>query len=67
MSESSAPRAGSEVRPYLKRLVLAILLGVVVMASTAVWAWNTYGTRLESAPPLPSGVPPINTAEQSTR
>lgn len=53
----------SEVRPYLRRLLTAIFLGVILMACTAIWAWNEYGGKLKHAPPLPDGVPPINTAE----
>ncbi len=50
----------SEVRPYLKRLIATILCGVILMATTAVWAWNRYGGKLETAPPLPEGTPPMN-------
>ncbi len=57
----------SEVRPYLKRLFAAIALGIVTMTIAAVWAWNTYGTKLESAPPLPSGTPPMSTVPNTSR
>lgn len=50
----------SEVRPYLKRLLISIAVGVVCMVTAVVWAWNTYGKRLESAPPLPPGSPPLS-------
>jgi len=56
-----------EVRPYLKRLLLAILVGLLVMVATAIWAWRTYGGRLEGAPPLPSGTPPLSTLPATTR
>lgn len=52
-------RTPSEVRPYLIRLIALILLGVALMVTAAVWAWNEYGVRLESAPPLPPGKPEI--------
>lgn len=62
MSAPSSPpenqaRPPSEVRPYLLRLVLTILVGVVLMASIATWAWKTYGGPLKDAPPLPEGKP----------
>lgn len=57
----------SEVRPYLKRLFAAILLGILMMSAAAVWAWNTYGAKLESAPPLPSGTPPLSTVPATSR
>lgn len=57
----------SEVKPYLKRLVAFIVVGIVLMAATAVWAWNKYGSKLEDAPPLPSGTPPISSVPQTTR
>jgi hypothetical protein len=50
----------AEMRPYLRRLLLSILFGIVVMASVATWAWRTYGVRLEESAPLPPGKPPIN-------
>ncbi len=56
-----------EVRPYLKRLLLAIFLGMILMASTATWAFLTYGKKLESAPPLPSGTPPMTPLPRTTR
>lgn len=57
----------SEVRPYLKKLVIAIVLGVMLMASIAGWAWNEYGQRLADAPPLPSGTPPLSSVPATTR
>ncbi len=57
----SGPQRPSEVRPYLKRLLLSIAIGVICMASAAVWSWKTYGKKLETAPPLPSGSPPLST------
>lgn len=51
------PTRDPEVRAYLKRLLAAIFLGLVVVSATAVWAWNTYGKKLDDAPPLPSGAP----------
>ena len=50
----------SEVRSYLRRLVVAILLGVVLMTTTAFWAWHKYGAKLKDAPPLPPGTPPMS-------
>ena len=50
----------SEVKPYLRRLIASIVVGIVLMATTAIWAWNKYGGKLETAPPLPSGTPPIS-------
>jgi len=47
----------SEVRPYLKRLLAVIFVGIVMMASTAFFAWNKYGQKLRSAPPLPEPAP----------
>jgi hypothetical protein len=47
----------SEVRPYLKRLLAVIFVGIVMMASTAWFAWNKYGQRLKTAPPLPEPAP----------
>jgi hypothetical protein len=47
----------SEVRPYLKRLLAVIFVGIVMMAGTALFAWNKYGQRLKAAPPLPDPVP----------
>lgn len=61
------PQQPSEVRPYLKRLFAAILLGILMMSAAAVWAWNTYGGKLESAPPLPSGTPPLSTVPATSR
>jgi hypothetical protein len=55
--DDSFPTRDPEVRAYLKRLLLAIFLGIVIVGSTAVWAWNKYGKRLEDAPPLPAGEP----------
>jgi hypothetical protein len=49
----------NEVRPYLIRLITTIACGVVVMVTAATWAWNRYGARLETAPPLPAGKPEI--------
>ncbi len=49
----------SEVRSYLKRLVLSIVLGVITMSAAAIWAYRTYGARLDQAPPLPEGKPPF--------
>lgn len=53
-------RPPNEVRPYLIRLVGLIVLGLVLMVSAAVFAWNRYGVRLETAPPLPPGKPEMN-------
>lgn len=49
----------SEVRAYLKRLILTIVLGVIAMSTAAVWAYRTYGARLDEAPALPEGKPPF--------
>jgi hypothetical protein len=64
MTLSSKPPR-SEVRSYLRRLLTAIAIGIVLMASTAIWAWNTYGAKLKDAPPLPEGTPPMS-AEPAT-
>lgn len=55
-----ARQAPSEVQAYVRRLVALIFVGIVLMTSAAVWAWNTYGGRLETAPPLPEGTPPMH-------
>jgi hypothetical protein len=62
MQRTEPPK--NEVRPYLIRLVAFILFGIVVMGSVAVWAWFEYGKRLSDAPPLPPGVPPMNTTDR---
>jgi hypothetical protein len=62
MSRPPAPPQVSEVRPYLIRLVSLIIAGVILMASVAVYAWNTFGARLSEAPPLPPGTPPLSSA-----
>ncbi len=54
-----APR--NEVHAYVRRLLVSIAVGVILMATTAIWAWNHYGKKLEHAPPLPPGSPPIAT------
>jgi len=48
-----------EVRHYLRRLLLSISIGVVLMATAAIWAYLTYGKRLETRAPLPKGAPPM--------
>jgi len=50
-----------EVRRYLRRLLLTLAVGVVLMATAAVWAYRTYGRKLDTAAPLPSGTPPMTT------
>jgi hypothetical protein len=57
MTSQSAP---SEVKAYLRKLLLAIFVGIVLMATTATIAWNKYGKKLDQAPPLPSGTPPLS-------
>lgn len=57
----------SEVRTYLRKLLIAIFCGIALMATTAIWAWNKYGAKLENAPPLPSGIPPMSDVPASTR
>lgn len=47
----------SEVRAYLRSLVTVILIGVVLMGATALWAWSKYGQKLKDAPPLPEAAP----------
>lgn len=42
-----------EVRAYLKRLLAAIGLGLLVVIISAVWAWNEYGGKMKDRPPLP--------------
>jgi hypothetical protein len=48
-----------EVRSYLRRLLLTIGVGVVLMATAAVWAYQTYGKKLDTRAPLPAGIPPM--------
>lgn len=55
----SAPKPG-EVRMYLKRLFIFILVGIVAMTGTAIWAWSTYGAKLKDVTPLPAGRPPMS-------
>jgi|GEM_PF-2225240 len=55
--EEQAP--ADEVRRYLRRLLLTLAVGVVLMATAAVWAYRTYGQKLDTAAPLPSGTPPM--------
>lgn len=59
--------APSEVRPYLRRLLIAIAFGILTMAGTATWAWSTYGAKLKTAPPLPEGTPPLSSVPATTR
>lgn len=61
------PTDSPEVRAYLKRLILSILVGVLLMSVTAIWAWNKYGARLKDAPPLPEGTPPMSGVPATTR
>ncbi len=61
------PTDNPEVRAYLKRLITSILIGIILMSATAIWAWNKYGTRLADAPPLPEGTPPLSTVPATTR
>lgn len=61
------PTDSPEVRAYLKRLIISILVGIVLMSTTAVWAWNKYGARLKDAPPLPEGTPPMSDVPATTR
>ncbi len=56
---SQSPKPG-EVRTYLKRLILMIIIGIIFMTGTAIWAWNTYGAKLKDAAPLPPGRPPMS-------
>jgi len=58
---SPGPAPSDEVRNYLRRLLILIAIGVVLMASAAIWAYRTYGQKLDSAAPLPTGTPPIGT------
>ena len=64
---ATGPTHSPEVRAYLKRLITAIVMGIVLMTATAVWAWNTYGTKLKEAPPLPEGTPPMSSGPITTR
>lgn len=60
------PEARPEVRPYVVRLVLLVICGVMVMAGVAFWAWMTYGEKLENRPALPEGKPPLGAPAQLT-
>ena len=61
------PTDSPEVRSYLKKLLSIMFIGIVIMAVTAVWAWQTYGKKLADAPPLPEGTPPLSSAPITTR
>jgi hypothetical protein len=50
-----------EVKSYVRRLLLMISIGIVLMASAATWAFLTYGKKLRTTAPLPSGTPPMAT------
>lgn len=65
--QDTLPTDDPEVRAYLKRLLGAMFLGLVLVTITAVWAWNKYAPRLADAPPLPSGTPPISDGPITTR
>jgi hypothetical protein len=58
---------GPDVRAHFKFVLTSILVGVVLMGATAVWAWNTYGAKLSDAPPLPTDAPPLSAVPQTTR
>jgi len=51
--------SGDEVKSYVRRLLLTISIGVVLMAGAATWAFLTYGKKLDTGAPLPSGTPPL--------
>lgn len=53
---SASPPEG-EVRAYLKRLLVSIAVGIVVMTLTVLWAYHRYGSRLADRAPLPSDPP----------
>lgn len=55
---NEAPSPPGEVRSYLRRLLITISVGIILMASAAVWAYQTYGKKLDTAPPLPPAPPP---------
>jgi len=55
------PDPGDEVKRYVRRLLLTISIGVVLMATAATWAYRTYGKKLETTAPLPAGTPPMAT------
>ncbi len=57
----------NEVKAYLRRLLLSIAIGALVMIGATIYAWRTYGARLDERPPLPSGTPPLGTAPATTR
>lgn len=57
----------NEVKAYLRRLLLTIAIGALVMIGATIYAWRTYGARLDDRPPLPSGTPPLGTAPATTR
>jgi hypothetical protein len=58
---------GPDVRAHFKFVMTSIVVGVVLMGATAVWAWNTYGAKLSEAPPLPTDAPPLSSVPQTTR
>lgn len=53
------PETNDEVKSYVRRLLITIAVGVVLMASAATWAFLTYGKKLETRAPLPAGTPPM--------
>ncbi len=54
---SPVPGGPNEVRAYLKRLLIAIAIGVVTMSSAAWYAWSRWGPKPEDARPMPKRAP----------
>lgn len=53
MPSQSEPTGPSEVKSYLTKLILLIVFGLALMTGVAIWAWNTYAPKLDTARPLP--------------
>ena len=60
MSSEPEPTGPSEVKRYLTKLILLIALGLALMTGVAIWAWNTYAPKLDTARPLPDTDSPVH-------
>jgi hypothetical protein len=47
----ASPLKDREVASYLRRLIAFLVLGLVVMATAAIWAWSRYGPKSGAANP----------------